>query len=299
MTDQHKLRRLLQILMALDSRQGMSIDDICNRFDISDRTVYRYFELFKEVGFVLDKARGRFRLLHDCRAYKELSKLLHFSEEESYLLQQAINSIDSNNQIKQNLVNKLYSLYDARFVAENIINQIQGENIRKIITAIDNKRQILLKDYKSASGASIKDRRVEPIEFTTNYVSLWCYDADKKANKLFKISRIGEVEMLKTMWQHEDKHNATKTDVFRMAGGEKVQVIIEMSLRAASLLKEEYPLSEKNIVQLADDKYRFQADLYGFEGISRFALGLMDEVSIIKPESLRQHLNDKMKKHTF
>lgn len=299
MTDQQKLRRLLRILMSLDSKQGMGIDAICNRFDISDRTVYRYFELFKDVGFVLDKEQGRFRLLHDCRAYKELSNLLHFSEEESYLLQQAINSIDSNNLIKQNLVNKLYSLYDARFVAENIVSKIQGENIRNIITAIDNKRQILLKDYKSASGASIKDRRVEPIEFTTNYVAIWCYDSDSESNKLFKVSRIGEVEMLNTMWQYEDRHNATKTDVFRMAGGDKVQVVIEMGLRAASLLKEEYPLAEKHILQLADDKYRFQADLFGLQGISRFALGLMDEIKIIKPEPLRQHLNEKLRAKKF
>ncbi len=299
MTEQHKLRRLLQILIALDSSYGKTIKQLSEQFDITQRTVYRYFNLFKQVGFILDKNGDRFSLIHDCRAYKDLSKLLHFSEEESYLLQQAIHAVDSNNQIKQGIVNKLYALYDARFVTENIINQVQGKNIRNLIIAIDNKRQVVLKDYCSANASVVSDRLVEPVEFTTNYVSVWCYDVDKQANRLFKTSRIGSVDMQKRMWQHKDKHNATKTDVFRMAGGEKVQVVIEMGLRAASLLKEEYPLSEKHIVQLADDKYRFQADLFGLQGISRFALGLMDEVKIIKPEKLREHLNEKLRKHRF
>jgi len=299
MTEQKKLSRLLQMLVHLNQPGGCSISGFAEQHGITERTVYRYFELFRDVGFVLDKNRGRYKLKSHSKKSNDISKLLHFSEEESYLLQRAITGIDANNGLKQSLINKLYSLYNSRYVAESIINNTNSENIRQLVEAIDNKRQVWLRSYRSANSDKVSDRLVEPLEFTTNYVSVWCFDVEKQRNQVFKTSRIGAVEVLQQRWQHENLHQAGKTDIFRVSGEEKVHVEAELSLRAASLLREEYPLSEKHMIPMAENRYRLEVELYGFAGITRFALGLADEISILEPQRLREHLNEKVKKISF
>jgi predicted DNA-binding transcriptional regulator YafY len=299
MTEQKKLSRLLQMLLQLNQPGGCSISAFAKQFEITERTVYRYFDLFRDVGFVLDKHKGRYKLKSESKAGKDISELLHFSEEESYLLQQAITGIDANNGLKQSLINKLYSLYNSRYVAVSIINNTNSENIGKLVKAIDNKRQVMLKSYRSANADKVSDRIVEPLEFTTNYVSVWCYDVEKKRNQVFKTSRIGGVEEQGKAWQHEDEHQAGKTDIFRISGDETIHLHAELSLRAASLLREEYPLSEKYMMPMAENRYRLEVELYGFAGITRFALGLADEISILEPQSLKEHLNKKVKKIRF
>lgn len=52
-------------------------------------------------------------------------------------------------------------------------------------------------DKSSPYFKDISDRHVEPFAFTTNYVQVWCYCLDEAKNKLFKTSRIGNVELMR------------------------------------------------------------------------------------------------------
>ena len=38
----------------------------------------------------------------------------------------------------------------------------------------------------SGNSHKVSDRLVEPFEFTTNMIDVWCYDLEKKGNKVFK-----------------------------------------------------------------------------------------------------------------
>lgn len=66
-------------------------------------------------------------------------------------------------------------------------------------------------------------------------------------------------------------------------------------MRAAELLKEEYPLSEEFIVQEEEDKFVFEAEVAGFEGVGRFVMGLCDEIEIVCPDSLKEFIKNKAK----
>lgn len=299
MTDQEKIKRTLQILMDLTHSFGVSISNISERHGISERTVYRYIQSFKEAGFDVENINGYYRILKDNGVSRDISELLHFSKEESYLLQKSIHSLDENNEIKQSLIQKLYTLYSSRNIADTIIRENAGENVRLLCEAIENKKQVVLKGYHSASGATISDREVEPYGFTTNYVSVWCYDLKNKENRLFKTSRIGRVDINNCSWQHEKDHQIQETDVFRMVGKEQYHLTMILSMRAANLLKEEYPLSEKHLTSLPGNKYRFQGIIYSLLGAARFILGLMDEIEVIEPEELKEYMNEKIRKKFF
>ena len=69
---------------------------------------------------------------------------------------------------------------------------------------------------------------------------------------------------------------------------------LKISLRARNLLTEEHPLSNEYIIKLNDNFYLLQAKFAGMEGISRFILGLYDEIKILEPLELKQYIQKKI-----
>jgi len=298
MKETGKFQRILQMILVLKNKYGVTKSAFAEKFDISERTVYRYFCAFNESGFLIENTGGYYRFKRDTKEYHDLSELLHFSREESYILQQAIHSIDTTNVLKENLIKKLYSLYNSREVSETIVRDQLGLNIHNICESIERKKIVLFKDYKSANSSRINSRKVEPFEFTSNYISIWCFDIDKKENRLFKTARIGEAIIQEEPWRNENRHRAIETDVFRISMPEKTGVKIQLSLRAYNLMVEEYPLSEKWITKNGNH-YIFDGYVGNFNGIGRFIMGLIDEVKVIGPQELKDFLNIKIEERRF
>ena len=106
--DQPKLDRQLRLMMILTGNHSLTLAQIAERFDTTGRTIYRYIDTFREAGFVIKKVDGYYRIDKSSPYFKDISSLVHFTEEEAYILKSAIESIDENNLIKQNLKKKLY-----------------------------------------------------------------------------------------------------------------------------------------------------------------------------------------------
>ena len=176
--DQPKIERMLRLMKMLTANTLYTVDDIAERLGMSRRTVYRYIDTFRDAGFVIKKNDGIIRLDKESPHFKDISQLVHFTEEEAVILKRAIESIDDTNLLKQNLKRKLYSVYDNKILADTIVRGGNAANVRNLVEAIEQKRQAVLRDYRSAHGSAVRDRHVEPFAFTTNYVQVWCYDTD-------------------------------------------------------------------------------------------------------------------------
>ena len=144
------------------------------------------------------------------------------------ILKNTIENIDDTNMLKQNLKRKLYSVYDNKTLADTVVRGKNAPNIRRLIEAIEQERQAVLHGYLSAHGGGVRDRRVEPFAFTTNYVQVWCYDLESHTNKLFKTSRIGSVELSEAAWEHQEAHSEGFIDAFRMHGGARRRERLEL-----------------------------------------------------------------------
>ncbi|PZX11796.1 putative DNA-binding transcriptional regulator YafY [Breznakibacter xylanolyticus] len=299
MSDQQKLRKMLEMLLLLSGNIRYTKAQLADKYDISERTVYRYLETFQEAGLVIRQEAGRVSIDRCQSEFKEISELLHFSEEEAYILGKAIHAIDDTTVIKSNLVKKLYSLYDFKRVAHTVVKRSHAENVHQVLEAIERRRQVRLLGYRSASSNGITDRLVEPFDFTTNYISVWCYEPVTGQNKLFKTSRIGRVEVTDEPWHHQAFHDAGFMDVFRISSGEQIPVRLELSLRAKSLLEEEYPLAEQFIQPVGNGRYLFEASVCSFDGVGRFVLGLCTEVRVLEPTALSLYLAEKIRQSFF
>lgn len=301
MNEHAKFERILNILFVLASGRKLSISELAERYELSERSISRYISTFRKVGLVVDCNGGQYSIKKLDKPFKAISELLHFSEEEAYVLAKAIHSIDDNNILKENLSKKLYSLCEGRNFIETIIKPEKSECVNHINVAIENKKQVLLKQYRSSHGKLVRDRLVEPFGFTTNYISIWAYEPESQRCKLFKTSRIHKVVVLDKNFENELKHQKMPIDVFRISAETQTVVRIRLSLRAYNLLIEEYPLSEQYITEVDDNQWLFDAPVCGFEGVGRFCLGLCDEVEIIEPKQLKQYMKDKISsiKKTF
>lgn len=288
--DQPKIERLLRIMQMLSGPTYYTLDDMKRSLQMSERTIYRYIDTFKEAGFSVDRIHGNvFRMVTMKRPYPDLSKIVYFSEEEAYIVNRLIDSLDNTNALKQGLHRKLAAIYDSTSIAEYVDKKTNAANIQALADAAKGKVQVVLKNYESSHSGDIRDRKVEPFAFTTNYLDVWCYDLEDGKNKRFKIARIDEVELLNEPWAHEAEHNSSEIDAFRMSGPKKYHVILKLSLQAKNLMLEEYPLAEKSIKK-SGAAYIFDADVCALEGVGRFVLGLAADIEIIEGEELKEYI---------
>ena len=299
--DQPKIERMLRLMMMLTANSRYTVDELADRLETSPRTIYRYIDTFKEAGFLITKKGDCFRIDKKSKYFKDISQLIHFTEEEAYILNSAIESIDPTNAIKQNLKAKLASVYDFKMLAECVVKGDNARNVNSIIEAIENKKQIVLKNYTSGHSKKVSDRVIEPLSFTTNYIQVWGYEVSSGLNKLFKVSRIGSVEVTDNDWAFEAGHNVGMMDIFRITSFEQHPIKLKLGLMAASLLVEEYPLGEKYLSPAPDDDKHYILDINvcGYEGVGRFVLGLLDDIEILEGDGLKEFLRERMKMARF
>ena len=288
--DHGRILRLLNLMKLLSSNVDYTIRELMDRLAISRRSIFRYLDTLRIAGFaVAKKGTNIHKLLSMPKEGINLSNLIHFSEEEAYLLHNLIGALTSDCQVAINLENKLAALFDATSVTEIIGNKITGENIMRLRQAIDKKKQVTLVRYESGNTMSISDRLVEPIKFSSNYRDVYAYEVSTGMTKVFKISRIGLVDISLADWQHKDKHEKIETDCFRMAGKEDIPVTLKMTLKAKNLLIEEYPLASKYISYDGKDWW-FKGNVKDLAGVGRFVIGLADQMDIINSPALVNYL---------
>ena len=290
--DQPKIERLLRLLRLLSGNVTYSVDELADRLDTSWRSIYRYIDTLKSAGFAVEKVYGNvYRLVSMKDARFDLSKVVMFSDEEAAIVNGMIDGLDNTNALKIGLKRKLAAVYDSTSIANYIGSKSNAANTQAIADAIREHRKVVLKDYESSHSGQVRDRLVEPFQFTTNYVDAWCFDLEDGANKRFKIARIGEVEILPEEWTAEASHKAQPMDAFRMNGDRPIHIKLILSLRAKNLLVEEYPLAEKD-VKFKSGHWIYEGDIYALQGAGRFVVSLFHEIEIAEGEPLKRYVKD-------
>ena len=288
--DHGRILRLLDLMKLLSSNVDYTIQELMDRLEISRRSIFRYLDTLRTAGFAVQKKGTN---IHKLLSKKDdsinLSRLIHFSDEEAYLLHNLLGALSSDCQVIINLEEKLTALFDATSVTEIIGNKVKGENIMRLRQAIDEKKQVTLVDYESGNTMKISDRLIEPIKFSTNYAYIYAYEVATGITKVFKISRIGCVNQSLVDWQYEDKHANIEADCFRMSGKEDIPVTLKMTLKAKNLLIEEYPLSAKYI-SYDGEWWWFRANVKDLAGVGRFVIGLADQMDVIDSPALVNYL---------
>ena len=295
--EQPRVERTLRLMRLMSGNVYLTVEQLAKRLDTSTRSIYRYIDTFKTCGFAVEKIDDSiYRLISMPTGYKDLQKLVYFSEEEARVLTYLIESLDETNSLKSSLYRKLCAVCDTKSIKEYSGSSKNAANVQSLGNAMKDHKTVILKDYASASSGTVRDRVVEPFEFTNNHIDIWAYDCEKKDVRLFKIARIGWVDILPIDWQHGDEHDKGYLDAFRMQGKAQTHVRLEMTLRSKNLLCEEFPLAEPDITE-KDGKYILDTKVSKMEGVGRFVIGLMGDIRVLDSPELERYVQEYVQKN--
>jgi predicted DNA-binding transcriptional regulator YafY len=287
---QAKLLRLFQIIAVLKSGHW-TIHQLAERFDTSDRTIYRYMNLLEEVDFLVEKDfDNRYFIITS----EDDPSQSQFSVEETRLIKKLIMTGATDNPLKNLLLKKLSLNSEIDSMPRLFLKARIGKFVEELAESIKDKKRITLKNYHSANSNEIRDRLIEPIHFGDNYQSIVALDTQDKVCKHFKLDRIGEIIIHPQPFEFESLHKKNQTDIFGMSGDSDTWISLNLSLRAYLLMREEYPLSIPYTVK-GDEGYKFHGPVSNMEGVSRFILGLIDEIKIESPTVLSEFVQNKIR----
>lgn len=289
--EQPRVERVLRLMRLMSGNVYFTIDELAEKLDTSYRSIYRYIDTFKEVGFAVEKIHGNvYRLVRMPSPFKDISKLVYFSDEEAKILCSLIENLDSTNTLKHSLYKKLAAIYDLTSIKEFSGSKSNAGCVQALGNAIEEKRKAVLKNYESANSGEVRDRVVEPFGFTNNHIEVWAYDCEKGDCRLFKIPRIDWVDILHESWTHEEEHHRKRIDAFHMCSDERFPVRLELSLRAKNLLLEEFPLTAGGVRE-EGGKWFYEGTVGRLEGVGRFCIGLAGDVRVVGSPELEDYIN--------
>jgi predicted DNA-binding transcriptional regulator YafY len=298
MKGQEKISRAIEFILLLNSDIGYTKSSIMEKLSISDSTFKRYLSNLRDIGFeVVKENKKYYKIDNDCSLLNSIKNSALLTENQKEMLKSISNIKGFTEEKQAELIEKLSNALESDHIIYSFITYDNLKLIKKIGEAIHNKKQIILRNYSSSNSSSIKNRRVEAFKFHNKFKAIWCYETDSqtKKNKLFKISRVEDVEILDENWQHTQSHKAEPTDIFDLSSEKLVPVEFDLSLKAMNLLVEETAIKKSDIQLIESGKYKVQTSLCSPEGFLRFYKGLSSEIKLINPNTIEKII-DKYKK---
>lgn len=281
-------------MVLLTQNRRMTVEEISKELQMSRRSIYRYIDTFRQMGFIVLKEGSRYRIDHASPFFQEITERIHFNEEEAMTINQVLNSVIDNSPQVRHLREKLASLYDYGVLARHGVDDAIARNLGMLFKAIQSERVAVLHNYSSPNSGKISDRIVEPYLFLAENSEVRCYEIPTGMNKTFKVGRIELVELLGVRWLHKDKHQPFYTDLFHFSGEERHTVRLLLGQLATSLLLEEYPAAEEQLTLADDGRHLLTTQVCSFKGVGRFVLGLFDDIEVVDSPEFQAWLDERV-----
>lgn len=289
-----KFDRQLRLLLMLTQNRNLTVDDVSRQLSMSRRSIYRYIDSFKQMGFIVVKEGPRYHIDPESPFFKQITSLIHFTEDEAMTINQVLNSVYDNSPQVRHLREKLSSLYDYKVLSKHGVDEHIAQNLAALFEAVKTERMVVLRDYASPNSAQTSDRIVEPYLFVSENSEVRCYEIKTGQNKTFKLSRIRKVEPLDLLWSHKSEHAEFFTDLFHFSGEERFPVTLILGQLSMSLLVEEYPGTSALLKQQEDGRFLLKTEVCSYKGIGRFVMGLIDDIEIVDSPDFVEYLRGKV-----
>ena len=253
---------------------------------------------------------GYIRYITDrARDYFDLDVRLHFHIEPAYDNQVVAIRVDPyehgvvefegaayvrNNSESVKMSQTLRRQMEARRIASG--KDKPAKNVVALTEAIREECQVVLHGYSSSNSGEVKQYTVEPFAFSGNFAYLWAYDVNETMNKVFRVSRIGNVQVTRDPWAFKASHHKGQMDIFHFSGETPTRVSLKLDLLAKNLLVEEYPESVSEIKVLGGDHFLLETDIYNILGVGRFYCGLVGHIEIVDAPGLEEYAREYFEK---
>lgn len=295
MSTDTKSHRLLRLILFLSGHLPRTREECIRFLEIRDSAFYNYRKVLIDTGFNLQQKNGRYHIEYPDGDHKILGQILHFSEEECYLLARSIDLLEEKPLTSLLLKQKLAAFLNKEETIKTYLRSEKKVLAEALFRASRDKKQILLINYASGNSQTIRNRLVEPFEFRDDFNLVWAFDTGLRQNRQFKICRIENVQETPLSWEYTSLHKSSPVDLFRNSGRLNKMVRFNLNLKAKNLLVEEYPLAEKYLKNSGNRTFYFNAPVAKYEGPARFVMGLYEDINPIGDNGFLDFLDRKIK----
>ena len=235
----NQLEKELQLMLLMTENRHYTVEQLCDRIQISRRNLYYYIDFFRDAGFVVEKHGTYYSLDKSSPFFTKLFKSVSITEDEAITIRRILDKVSDNSLQVASLKRKLERLYDLDILNSLATDEERAANVNALYDAMKLKRVAVIHNYSSPNSNTSRARVVEPFMFLNGNNDVCCYEITAKANKTFRVARMGRVEVLNDQWQHEPLHRRMFTDIF-MFGSDKQEIItLRLDRLAYNLLTEE------------------------------------------------------------
>lgn len=291
---QEKFDRQLRLMVLLAGNTDYTIEDLAHQTGMSRRTIYRYIDTFKDLGFEVKKDGPYYQLGPNSPFFLTISNAIHFSTDEAITINRVLNSVYDNTPQVRHLRKKLAAVYDFKILADHGIDTHIADNLHYLYRAAHEERMCVLHAYNSPHSGRTEDRIVEPYMFLSGNSEVRCFEVKTQQNKTFKVSRAKSVEVLDLKWVHKREHLPFFTDLFHFSGERRTRVRLLLGHLSASLLREESPFSEQQMIVQPDGRYLLDTQVCSYKGVGRFVLGLYDDIEIFRSPGFKHYIENQL-----
>lgn len=289
-----KLKKQLELLILLSDGRNYTIEELCERMELSRRNFYYLLDFIKHAGFIVFKNQGCYHIDRRSPFFTQLLQTIQFTDRDVKTIHSVLTMAGNDSEMVNQLRQKLENAYSLSVSADSPVRRQMDSNLKMLRKAMSEKKTVRLVGYSSPHSHTVKDRIVEPFLLLHDNQDVRCHELVSGANKTFKISRMTGVEMLDTPWLHEDSHRQVFTDIFMFSSEERHRVRLRLGQLSHNLFMEEYPQGAHYVTPNEDGSWLLDIEVCDYRGLGRFVLGLFKDIEVVEGEGFKAYMKDEI-----
>ena len=290
-----KLKKQLELLILLSDGRKYTIEELCERMELSRRNFYYLLDFIKHAGFIVFKDQGCYHIDRRSPFFTQLLQTIQFTDRDVKTIHSVLTMAGNDSEMVNQLRQKLENAYSLSVSADSPVRRQMDSNLKMLRKAMNEKKTVRLAGYSSPHSHTVKDRIVEPCLLLHDNQDVRCHELVSGANKTFKISRMAGVEMLDTPWLHEDSHRQVFTDIFMFSSEERHRVRLRLGQLSHNLFMEEYPQGAHYVTPNEDGLWLLDIEVCDYRGLGRFVLGLFKDIEVVEGDGFKAYMKDEIK----
>lgn len=289
-----QINRLFEIIYLLLQRETITAAELAERFEVSQRTIYRDVETLSAAGIPIYMKKGKgggIALLPDF----VLDKTVFTDEEKTKILSsiQAVGAVNLSG--KDTVITKLGSLFGESYIDWIEVDfsswyKTSGETelFQQLKEAICHKRTVVFKYSGINRQKSI--REVEPLKlcFKGGAWYLYGYCKIRQDYRFFKLRRIKELETTENISEHKaPKRVLTQEDYFN---NEYVHLKLRLSSEVSYRVYEEF----EQYTELEDGSFIAETDFEKGDWLNYYISSFGRHCEVLEPAFVRDEFKKEL-----
>jgi len=288
--------RLFEIIYILMQKKKVTAKELADKFEVSTRTIYRDIEILSRANIPVYATKGKEGGIGLLEGYV-LNKCILSEEEQNQILVALQGMKKVRGKEEKNILEKLSTLFNKEindWIKVDFSNWEKGneqeERFDMIKTAILNKNLIKFTYYNSNGERS--KRIVEPLQiwFKDKSWYLISYCRLKEDYRIFKITRIKEIEIL----QKHFERNLPKEKKEEKYSLKNISLELEINKEMTYRVYDEF--ENREITKKEDGNFIVNVEYPENEWIYGYILSFGEYAKVLKPEYAKTIIKDKLQK---